>query len=302
METIGDFLPTSILVKSGCTMPVKRVVVDRSLSKNTVYAPLVSSDTDLRFLDVCGNDELREGRAYVKVPAGMVVGENKKDFPKIPKDVLINNKWVLEKAVLSHFSPHYNPMAGTLNHEKWKFQDRVEIFGLFVQGTGVVELKPGVYELDFPGNANESALTHGVSVKDSNLGKNAFRYPNMKMEREFLLNSYGDSLGDEDIIRNIGRSSYAHGMELFFREDNHGRRPLYLMRPAREGVIDFIHLHRNDSAENFDEETGTIWSPKDDMGYWIGENGQFINWLSDFYSSRLQVKEHNPEKVGGKLK
>lgn len=119
----------------------------------------------------------------------------------------------------------------------------------------------------------------------------------MKMEREgYSSFCLGEQPTDEELTINIGRRSYVRGMELFFREDIYGRRPLYLMRPAREGVIDFIHLHRDSSDENFDRETGTIWSPKENMGYWIGENGRFINWLSDFYGSRLQVKEKDSKK------
>lgn len=174
METLGDFLPASVLEKAGCTMPISRVVADRSLSKNLVYVPLVLSDINSELLEACWNDELREERAYAKVPAGMIVGNNKKDFPKIHRKILSDNGWVSEKAVLSYFFPDYNPMAQILNHEKWKFQDRVEIFGPFIEGMGVVELKPGVYDLNFPNpnrEAKKNALAHGVFVNENNLEK-----------------------------------------------------------------------------------------------------------------------------------
>jgi hypothetical protein len=157
---------------------------------------------------------------------------------------------------------------------------------------GLIELKDGMYPLDAPLKyIGKKVRDYGVPVRETNKGKNAFRFPNTIGVREWL-EGYLDegAVTNDDVINHVMKQPYARGMELFFRRgpvEKDRRNPLYVVHPSAEGVADFARL----CDAELDRDNHRIKVPVgQDIGFWLGRDRGFINTLSKWYGKQLEIE------------
>ena len=238
-----------------------------------------------------------ERRPWLRVPEEYIMTNDQNE--EVPRALLEDNGWISVSGVLSCNDSTYAPSRHDMK-DRWRVRRRYEIWGPhlidFVSDLGIVELKPGKYDLDFPEGIKASMYepkyidSLGKLVDQTNKGKNAFRYPHLRFERQWASEVMGYEPTDERMLESIAKSQSTAGMHLFFfRNSEHGPRPLIAMRPCREGVEDFFALYKDDVQ--FDTGTSTLYVPGEQKGFWIGKKGQLIRDLAGFYGvERIDVR------------